>query len=274
MLDVLVAKIACGFSFGSSSAYSACLAAAFSTMASMIRSASRSAVAFHIHLQPRQRGRSGRRVLEALLEERLRALERRLNQLFGPVLQRHRHAAISRPGGNIPAHHAGADHMHMLEFGRGFCPQTLEAILQQKHAHQIARSRRAHEFADGASLGFVSRRSGAAVSPPQIEDGVGSGVVFAPHAVLQGRRGLPRKQWAHGTQDSGSWSTKDADFLGGARSSSCLARAASWSRGTSSSSRPTCKARAALKGRPLSMSSSAARAPISCTLRTVPPNPG
>ena len=56
--------------------------------------------------------------------------------------------------------------MYMTKFGGRFTAQALQPILQQEHAHQISRSRRAHEFADGSCLRFVTlgcpRRHGAA----------------------------------------------------------------------------------------------------------------
>ena len=45
----------------------------------------------------------------------------RLDELGGAILQRHGEAAQRRPGGDVPAHDAGADHVHVAQLARGSC---------------------------------------------------------------------------------------------------------------------------------------------------------
>ena len=125
---------------GSSGAYSARLASRFSKIASITTSASGTPSPA---TSARQARRGGRRVLpasrSALVEQLVRALERRLDVLQRAILQRDVEAAQRAPGGDVAAHDAGADHVHVLDGRGGLAAEALQAILQQEHAHQIAR---------------------------------------------------------------------------------------------------------------------------------------
>ena len=149
------------------------------------------AVAIHVHFQAGERRGRRCRVLQALVEEGLGAVHGRLNQFRGAILQADRHAAKRRPGGDIAAHDAGADDVHMAEFRGRFSAEALQPVLQQEYAHEIARRGSAHEIADGSCLSLIALGAGRAVTLPQIENGVGRRILIASHAVPQRRGGLP-----------------------------------------------------------------------------------
>ncbi len=157
----------------------------------------RNAVTLDVHCEARQCAVHGSGILESFLEERSSAIHGRPHQLRRPILQRHAHPAKCRPRRNIAAHDAGADDVHAFEFGGGISSQTLEAILQHKNAHQIARGRRAHQIADGARLRLIARGTRSAVTLPQIHDGVWGRVVIAPDAASQGRQCPSRNERSH-----------------------------------------------------------------------------
>src|SRR6516162_663450 len=138
MLEVLVARSAPGFMRGSSRAYSSCLAARFSKMASITRSAAATPSPATSAQSPARRC-ALRRVAQALVEELLGTFQRRLDVLGGAIFERHREAAQRRPGGDIPAHDTGADDVHVTDVGACLAARTLERILQQEDAHEIAR---------------------------------------------------------------------------------------------------------------------------------------
>ena len=60
----------------------------------------------------------------------------------------------------------------------GLAAQALEPLLQQEHAHQVARGVAHHELRDGARFGFVGGLATRAMRRPQVDDGVGRRVVF------------------------------------------------------------------------------------------------
>ncbi len=191
MLEVLVARTAFGLSLGSSWAYSARLASTFSKMASITTSESPTPSPFTSIRRRANAAAAADRVLQALVEESLGAVHRRLNQFRGAILQGDRHAAKRRPGGDVAAHDAGADDVHVAEFGGRFSAQALQPVLQQEYAHEIARCGSAHEIADGSCLSLIALGAGRAVALPQIENGVGRRILIASHAVPQRRGGLP-----------------------------------------------------------------------------------
>ena len=59
----------------------------------------------------------------------------------------------------------------------------LQPVLQQEESHQVARGVREEEPCDRRGLGLVRRRAGCAVACPQLDDGVGRGVVLDPGAL-------------------------------------------------------------------------------------------
>jgi hypothetical protein len=103
-------------------------------------------------------------------------------------------------GGDIAAHDAGADDMHMAKIGGRLPSQALEPILQQEHADQVARCGSAHELADRSCLGLVALGTGGAVPLPKVQDGVGRRILLAPHALSQCRGGLSGDERARRAQ--------------------------------------------------------------------------
>ena len=112
-LEVLVARIASGLAIASSLANSARFASRFSKIASMITSAWRAPCAAHVGDQPVERVAHAARVAQAALEQLRGALHRRREALGRGVLQRHAQAAHRADRGDVAAHHAGADHVHV-----------------------------------------------------------------------------------------------------------------------------------------------------------------
>ncbi len=82
----------------------------------------------------------------------------------------------------------------------GFAAQALEPVLQQEYPHEVARGLRAHELRDGARLGLVALVPGGAVVLPQIDDGVGSGIVLVGHLPAQRGRRLAGDEGTHGLE--------------------------------------------------------------------------
>ena len=142
-----------GFSRGSSRANSSRLASAFSKIASMTTSALGDAVALDVGRQ------------RAIVSSRFAGSRARFSKnsrarssagcdvLEVAILQRDREAAQRAPGGDVAAHDAGADHVHACaDFADVLAAQALEPFLQEEHAHEVARGRRADELARSSAL--------------------------------------------------------------------------------------------------------------------------
>ena len=110
---MLVARIAAGFAFASSAANRLRLASTFSKIASMIDVGARDAVAGDVGNQPVGRVADAPRIAQALGEELRRAAHRRREPLRVLVLQRDRQPAQRAPRGDVAAHRAGADDVHV-----------------------------------------------------------------------------------------------------------------------------------------------------------------
>ena len=157
-------------------------------------------MAFHIHAEPRLGSRGITGLLGALFKKPLGPCDRRCNQFGAAVLQRHGHATQGRPRGNVAAHDAGPDDMHMPERQRRFATQTFEAVLQHEDANQVACGGPVHEGRNRLRLGRVTLRAGGAVTAPEVDDGIGSGVVFGDDfraqraAQLLGDKGAYERQ--------------------------------------------------------------------------------
>ena len=80
-------------------------------------------------------------------------IQRRLHELHLAILQGHGETAQGAPGGDVAAHHAGADDMHMAD-AMLLAAESLEPVLQEENAHQVACGRRLRQFDDGAGLGL------------------------------------------------------------------------------------------------------------------------
>ena len=117
----------------------------------------------------RRRSRASARlrgILQALLEQLVRALERGLDEFEPAILQRDVEAAQRAPGGDVAAHDARADDVHVLHGRRAFAAQGLQPILQQEHAHEIARGLAGEQMRDRARFGFERLLAARAVIAP------------------------------------------------------------------------------------------------------------
>jgi hypothetical protein len=88
----------------------------------------------------RGHGRALALVAHLLGEQRLRALHGRVDEALLAVLQGHVEALVGGPGGDVAAHHAGADHVHVADAGITTA-EALEAFGQEEDADQVARGR-------------------------------------------------------------------------------------------------------------------------------------
>src|SRR3546814_1702399 len=85
------------------------------------------------------------------------------------VLQGDVEALVRGPRGDVAAHDAGADHVHMLDAGI-LAAQALESLLQEEHAGQVARGRRAGQLDHRLALGRQQRLGAAARSEEQTSE--------------------------------------------------------------------------------------------------------
>ena len=203
MLDVLVASTASGFSCGSRRAYSSRLASRFSKIASITTSALATPSPATSACQPRQRlARASRRSGITLLEELARALHGGRDVLLVAILQRHGQAARRAPARDVAAHDAGADDVHVLGGLAAGLAGGLQSILQEEHAHQVARGRRAQQLRHRARFGFVRALALAAVTLPQLDHGVRGRVVLGTRAPRDLRAHLAGQDRPHQPQSS------------------------------------------------------------------------
>src|SRR3546814_2965139 len=93
------------------------------------------AVAGEVGLQPRGDFRPLGLVPDLLREQLLRAHLRAVDEALLAVLQGDVEALVRGPRGDVAAHDAGADHVHMLDAGI-LAAQALESLLQEEHAGQ------------------------------------------------------------------------------------------------------------------------------------------
>ena len=96
-------------------------------------------------------------------------VERRLHVLHLPVLQRHLEPAQRAPRGDVAAHHAGTDDVHLAD-ARFLAAEALEPVHQEEHAHEVVRRRRAGQFHHRLRLGLQRRVHGqAAGTAPRVD---------------------------------------------------------------------------------------------------------
>ncbi|MNV22254.1 hypothetical protein D3C71_1132200 [compost metagenome] len=104
------------------------------------------------------------RVLHLLVEQRLRAGHGRIDEALLAVLQGHVEALVGRPRGDVAAHHAGADHVYVLD-AVVLAAQSLQAFGQEEDADQVACGRGAgqlhHRAAFGIQTGLDRAATGA-----------------------------------------------------------------------------------------------------------------
>ena len=123
------------------------------------------------------------RIAQTFGEQLPGALHRRRQSLGILVLQRDGEAAQRAPGGDVPAHRAGTDHVHMRRLSVAVLAETLQAFLQAEHADQVRCRRRAEQRRDRRGIGRRRRERIAVVLDPEIEHRVGRRIVLAPRAL-------------------------------------------------------------------------------------------
>jgi len=95
-------------------------------------------VARHVRLQSRELlGRPAGNAA-APLEEGTRTIECGLHELGAAVLQGHGKAAERTPRSDVAAHDAGADDVHVATRWQFLAAQSLQPLLQEEHAHEVA----------------------------------------------------------------------------------------------------------------------------------------
>lgn len=114
------------------------------------------AVAFQIGTQARGHGRALALVTHLLGEQRLRALHGRVDEALLTVLQGHVEALVGGPRGDVAAHHAGADHVHVTDAGITTA-QALQSLGEEEDADQVARGRCTGQLHHRAPLGVQTR---------------------------------------------------------------------------------------------------------------------
>ena len=168
MLEVFVASSAPAGIFSCSDLYRACLASRFSNMASMMRSAFDA---------PAPSTSDCSRSVAAARSASLRI--RFSNSFFARPMAGSMYCCSRSCSVTVwprRAHHA--DNVSVRDFCRRLAALALELVLQEKDSHEIARRARAHELGDGARLGLVTRARRRAVTGPQVDDRVGSRIMF------------------------------------------------------------------------------------------------
>ena len=181
MLDVLVARIAPGFS-----AARVFAERAFRLRILEDRSITMSAPdpgRLDVRLEPRGHFRGLGWVAGTLAKEFLCARERGLHVFHLAVLERDREAARGAPGGDVAAHDSGADDVDVRHLARRLAAKRLHAVLQEEDADQVPRLVAEEEPRDRTCLGLKSSRPGGAVPLKEIEDRVGRRVVFRVRAA-------------------------------------------------------------------------------------------
>ena len=117
--------------------------------------------------------------LVTALEQLGRTLDGGRNALHRLILQGHAHATQRTQRGNVAAHHAGADHMHVPGRERAILAKGLQALLQEEHPKQVSCCWRGKQGLERGGLTCGHGEHVAVISFPDIDDGVGCRIVFA-----------------------------------------------------------------------------------------------
>ena len=118
------------------------------------------------------------RCLELFFVQLARAIQRGLDELHLAILQGYLKAAEGCPGGNVTAHHAGTDDMHMLDRGIDARALALQTLLQEEDADQILCGRRLRQLGDRTRLQLQSLSDARAAALPHVDHGEWRGVVL------------------------------------------------------------------------------------------------
>ena len=111
-------------------------------------------------------------------------------------MQGHLQAAQGAPGGDVPAHDPGTDDVH-AGLGAGFpAAQGLQALLQEEHAHEVARRAPGREPRDRLRLLGEHAALVTPVALEEIDEGIGRRVVRGRGAFLHLAAQVSAEQWA------------------------------------------------------------------------------
>ncbi len=127
------------------------------------------AVAGDVRDQPVERSAHQVRFPEPAAVQLRGAADRGRDILRRTVLQRDPQALHRAPGGDVAAHGAGADDMHMAEPCGGLPAQRLQPLVQEEDTHEILRRRSGYEAGNRARLVLQHLRLRSAVSEPEID---------------------------------------------------------------------------------------------------------
>jgi hypothetical protein len=105
----------------------------------------------------------------SFLSNSLRARQRGFDELHLAVLQRDLEAAQGAPRGDVAPHHAGPDHVHVLDAVRGVARKPAQPFAQEENANEIVRGRRGREFRHRTCLQFQALADVAAATPPHFD---------------------------------------------------------------------------------------------------------
>jgi hypothetical protein len=141
MLDVLDARIAPGFMRGATCAKSLRFTSAFSTIASITRSAFGTPSPFTSGMRRSIAACTRCACFSRFPYNSAGALDGGRDALRCEILQRHRHAAHRRPRGDVAAHGARADHVQVADRHRRLLAERLQPLLQLEDADEVARRR-------------------------------------------------------------------------------------------------------------------------------------
>ena len=157
----------------------------------------RDAFAVEIRHQPRGDFGAFAFVFHALGEQFLRAAHRGVDEALLAVLQGDVEALVGGPRGDVAAHHARADHMHVLD-AVILAAQAFQAFLQEIHAGEIACGGRCGEFDHRPAFGIQQLLHAAAAAPPGFDQCVRRGVVVFARLARDLFDHLRRQQLARG----------------------------------------------------------------------------
>ena len=139
------------------------------------------AAAVDIGTQPADRCIDLLRRLQLLLVQLACPIQRRLDVFHLAILQGYLEALERGPRGNIAAHHAGADDMHMLDAVIGAAALALQPLLQEEDADQVLRGRRLRQLRHRACFDLQSLLDAGAAALPHVDHREWGWVVLAAY---------------------------------------------------------------------------------------------
>ena len=155
------------------------------------------ALAVHVGHKAVERVADFGRLADDLAEQFGGALDRAGDRLRLHVGECDAHPFIGAPGRDIAAHGAGADDMDMRDLVAA-AGELLHLVAQEEDADQVLRRRRHHQARERAFLGCEHRGLVAAMLLPEIDQGVGRGIMFRGRGLRRLAAHAGSKQAARG----------------------------------------------------------------------------